>query len=124
MPDVSWRFYEMMHYPLPIRKEFFAFQTVDTSLATTRVLTPLWSWLYSPSEQMQEYIEEVARYQWLWSWIPCVQSVFLSNSITFNALQESSNIDFFVVTRSERLWTTKLYLAFVLWVVNSITKKH
>lgn len=124
MSDVSWRFYEMMHYPTPIRKEFFAFQTVDTSLVTTRVLPPLRSWLYPPSEQMQEYREEIARYQWLWSWIPCVQSVFLSNSITFNALQESSNIDFFVVTRSERLWTTKLYVSLVLWTINTITKKQ
>lgn len=105
-------FYTMMWYPIPLRSEFFAYQKNDPQ-AQMRPLQAYRSRLQPPSETMQLFLARITKRQWIWKHIPWVQSVYLANSITFNALNDSSNIDFFVVTSKKRLRTTKLLVGVV-----------
>ncbi|MDP2670102.1 MAG: hypothetical protein Q8O99_03845 [bacterium] len=105
------RFYEMTGYPVPIKKELFAFQYTVTSL---RSLSDRWSWLNPCTEQMELYRQKIQRRQWLWKALPFVESVYLSNSIVFNSLHEASNIDFFFVVTPGKLWHAKTRITTVL----------
>ncbi len=108
----------MMWYPLPLRSEFFAYQQTDHQ-ATSRPLQSFRSRVVPPDDMMQSYLSLVTKRQWIRSAIPGVESVYLANSITFNALHEWSNIDFFIVTESKRLWMTKSLVTFVFWCINT-----
>lgn len=110
-------FYAMMNYPLPLRSEFFAYQ--QTQSWYVRPLQAFWSRLEPPSEQMQVYVDLIKKRQWIRQYIPGVQSVYLANSITFNALRDNSNIDFFIVTWPRRIRTTIVLVKIVFWCINS-----
>ncbi len=109
-------FYMMMWYPIPLRSEFFAYQQTDQQ-AINRPLQSFWSRLQPPSETMQAYIALLTKRQWVWKYIPWVQSVYIANSLTFNAVHETSNIDFFIVTRNKRLWTTHVLVNIVFFII-------
>lgn len=117
------RFYEMTRYPVPLQKELFAFQDTVLSL---RSLSDRRSRLQPCSEQMSLYRQKIQRRQWLWKALPFVESVYLANSITFNALHEASNIDFFVVVTPGRLWhaKTRISLLFTFFRLGSSTRKQ
>jgi len=66
---------------------------------------------------MQKYLALITKRQWVRKYIPGVQSAYLANSISFNSIREQSNIDFFVVTSERRLWTTILFVKFVLFII-------
>lgn len=104
------RFYEMTGYPVPIQKELFAFQHTISSL---RSLSDSRSWLLGCSEQFHLYRQKIEQRQRLWKTIPFVESVYISNSMTFNALREESNIDLFIVVTKGRLWHAKTRLGIV-----------
>jgi len=107
----------MMWYPIPLRSEFFAYQQTNQQ-GISRPLQAFRSRVAQPSDLMQSYLALVSKRQWIRSYLPGVESVYLANSVTFNALRDTSNIDFFVVTWEKRLWTTKCLIDFVFWCIN------
>ena len=114
MPYDPYLFYEVMNYPAPFQKEFFAYeQAVDTLKAPDKVE---FSWA-KPCEQMEEYIAHVDKLAWLWRSLPFVEAVYLANSITFNALHDSSDIDLFIVTSEKRIWTARWVSAVMFFIL-------
>lgn len=107
-----WRFYEMMSYPIPRQKEIFAFQEVLSK--PQEQLSDRWSRAEACSEQFQQYRQRIQRRQRLWKALPFVESVYLSNSITFNALHEGSNVDVFIIVSDDRLWHAKTRISLML----------
>lgn len=112
----TYLFYEMMWYPPPFRKELFAYaQEIDimgqpSDLPFSRA---------KPCEGMEEYVAFINKCATLWKSIPYVDTIYLANSITFNALHEQSDIDLFIVTSPWRIWTARLRSAviiFLLWL--------
>ena len=59
------------------------------------------------SKYMDEYLKEVERLKSTFQSIPFVQQIFLCNSISFNALDESSDIDLFIISEPWRIRTVK-----------------
>jgi hypothetical protein len=47
---------------------------------------------------MDEYIQEIKRLESIFQSIPFIEQIFLCNSISFNALDENSDIDLFIIT--------------------------
>ena len=88
-------FYDVMKYPLPFQKEFFAYEEIVNIVKAPEKM------LFSrakPCEEMEEYIALVHKYERLRKSLPFIDMIYLSGSITFNALKEDSDIDLFVVT--------------------------
>lgn len=52
---------------------------------------------------MQEYINYIKKFRWVYRNIPFIQSIYLCNSITFNALDEDSDIDILIITKKNAL---------------------
>lgn len=100
-------FYQMMHYPVPRQKEYF----MDAPLPTKQSLPPLQQ-KFSRDEKpdlMQEYLKELQQHSALYQSLPFVEVIYLCNSLTFNALHQHSDIDFFIIVRPERIWTAKFF---------------
>ena len=48
---------------------------------------------------MEEYLQEIKRLKTTFQSIPFVEQIFLCNSITFNALDNNSDIDLFIISQ-------------------------
>jgi hypothetical protein len=92
-----------MNYPVPKNAGLF-FQYSDTERTIRKkLLKELEEQENSfsrdkKSKYMDEYLKEVERLKSTFQSIPFVQQIFLCNSISFNALDESSDIDLFIIS--------------------------
>ncbi len=108
------RFYEIMNYPVPKYAELF-FQYSDTEHTNANKLLKdtheeeqdnSFS-RDKKSEYLDEYLKEIKRLKSTFQSIPFVEQIFLCNSISFNALDENSDIDLFIVAEPWRIRTVK-----------------
>ncbi len=108
------RFYEIMNYPVPKKAELF-FQYSDTERTNLNKMLKnirkdesenFFSW-DKESEYMDEYIQEIKRLKSTFQSIPFVEQIFLCNSISFNALDNNSDIDLFIIAEPWRIRTVK-----------------
>ena len=108
------RFYEIMNYPIPKNSEMF-FQYSDTEHTNTNKILKdtnedkSWDWFSrdKKSEYMDEYLQEIKRLKSTFQSIPFVEQIFLCNSISFNAIDENSDIDLFIIAEPGRIRTVK-----------------
>ncbi len=106
------RFYEIMNYPVPKNAEIF-FQYSETE-KTKKIIKNTnedksWNWFSrdQKSKYMDEYQKEIKRLKTTFQSIPFVEQIFLCNSISFNALDENSDIDLFIIAEPGRIRTVK-----------------
>lgn len=106
------KFYEIMKYPVPKNTEVY-FQYSESKLLNPN--KNLWikklennnfSW-DKKSKYMDEYLNEIKRLKITFQSIPFVEEIYLCNSITFNALDENSDIDLFIIAEPWRIRTVK-----------------
>ncbi len=108
------RFYEIMNYPVPKNAELF-FQYSDTERTNANKILKnidedeLWNRFSrdQKSECMDEYLSEIKRLKSTFQSSPFVEQIFLCNSISFNALDENSDIDLFIIAEPGRVRTVK-----------------
>lgn len=108
------RFYEIMNYPVPKNTELF-FQYTDNQRSKMNNLLKNIDHEEQnnsfsrdkKSEYMDEYIKEIKRLKSTFQSIPFVEQIFLCNSISFNALDENSDIDVFIIAEPWRIRTVK-----------------
>ena len=108
------RFYEIMKYPVPKNNElFFQYSKTETTNANKMLKnidedeTENWFSRDQKSEYMDEYLQEIKRLKSTFQSIPFVEQIFLCNSISFNALDENSDIDLFIIAKPWRIRTVK-----------------
>lgn len=110
------RFYEIMHYPVPINAElYFQYSNISDKkkiwILDNTCNNNKNSKSFSrtkKSKNMDEYINEIKRLETIFQSIPFVEQIFLCNSLTFNALDKNSDIDLFIITKPWRIRTVKL----------------
>jgi hypothetical protein len=73
--------------------------------------TPTQGWFSrnKKNEYMDEYIRYIDKFSWLYRSLPFIQSIYLCNSITFNALNDNSDIDLFIVTKKWALRRARFF---------------
>ena len=95
-----------MGYPVPQNPEHF-FQYSDADYANINKLLktldrePINDKFSrnKKSKYMDEYLQEINRLKSVFQSIPFVDQIFLCNSITFNSLDENSDIDLFIIAK-------------------------
>lgn len=108
------RFYEIMNYPVPKNAELF-FQYSDTEHTNANKMLKKIDEegeedTFSrdkKSEYMDEYLKEIKRLKSTFQSIPFVEQIFLCNSISFNTLDDNSDIDLFIIAEPGRIRTVK-----------------
>ena len=108
------RFYEIMNYPIPKNAELFLQYTDNQRAKINNLLKDInqkdQNNSFSrdeKSEYMDEYLKEVKRLKSTLQSIPFIEQIFLCNSISFNALDNNSDIDLFIIAQPWRIWTVK-----------------
>lgn len=112
----TYLFYDVMKYPIPFNKEFFAYEEILMTVKKPGDV-PFSRWKKCPS--MQSFVDHVNKLWWLWKSLPFVDAIYLSNSMTFNCLKEDSDIDLCIVVspgrmRLARSWSNIALL--LLWL--------
>lgn len=119
-----FHFYNVMHYPLPVNKEVFSYK--EQYDCVYKGVNFSWS---SKWECFDAFLVFVKKWQGLLINLPFVKDVYLANSIVFNAVNDSSDVDLFVVSKRNRIWISRLVMSLVflfLWIkrtTNSSSKK-
>lgn len=65
----------------------------------------------------EEYWRWVRRYSWVFGLVPFLRLVMVMNGLAHGWVNERSDIDIFSVTRSNRLWTARFGMIFILTVL-------
>lgn len=105
------RFYEIMGYPIPFDAELY-FQYSSTQKSKKNLNKNVSSRHFSrdkKSQYLDEYLQEIQRLKTTFQSIPFVEQIFLCNSISFNALDENSDIDLFIIAKPWRIWSVKFW---------------
>lgn len=110
-------FYKIMKYPVPSEAEYFLFD--EKAKVDAVHIQRLGNFEKSkdfsrPVENpyMEEYRTFINKYAWLYKSLPFIKSIYLCNSITFNALKEDSDIDIFIVTKKWALRRARFFSEF------------
>lgn len=122
--QLTFRFYEVMNYPLPLEKDFFAYRS------KRKVWLPSRFSCFSRKEKsdlMQDFLAFLGKWKFLYCNFPFVEQIFLANSISFNALTPNSDIDLFVLSKEGRIWTARLLMSLILrffWLKRSAKNEY
>ena len=120
--DFSFRFYQVMGYPIPRLRKYFQYsknwfsrmKTDDSSYFEEGIKDQAFSW-DEKGDLIQDFLAFIKKWWWLYSNFPFVDQIFLANSLCFNALKARSDIDFFVVTQKWRIWTARFFMSVLMW---------
>ena len=125
------RFYEIMNYPLPKNIDLYlqfsdSIKYTNPEKANQNIHEIDSSFSRNEkSEYMDEFLQEIQRLKTTFQSIPFVEQIFLCNSISFNALDQNSDIDLFIIAKPWRIRTVKFWsmILFTLKWAKRIWKK-
>lgn len=118
-------FYKIMNYEVPRHSSYFLFEKKwrkkQEDILRAQEFPPdepKYSW-DKKNPYMDDFIAYINKFSRLYRSVPFIQSIYLCNSITFNALHEDSDIDIFIVAkkwalRRARFWSVLLFFFFGL----------
>ena len=110
--DRGFRFYRIMNYPLPKHKEYFAYkEKIKIDLSQKSEFSR-----NNKNPNMEEYVGFIDNFGFLYKNFPFVKEIYLANSITFNALKNHSDIDIFVISETNRVRLTRLFMSCMMFI--------
>lgn len=110
--DNKLRFYKIMKYPVPEQEEIFYYKKKITKKIKTEKKDKKENKEFSRAKKnplMEEYTTYIKKRSSLYQSLPFVKEIYLCNSITFNALNTSSDIDLFIICKKGALWRARFF---------------
>ena len=112
-------FYTVMDYPLPPRRKCFFYQhdlllndddkdSEQASLTEHDRIPASYPSLYQ-NELFEQMRKKLIKYRRLRRSIPFLEAVYVWNSMSFNALDQNSDIDVCIVANTWRLWHVRMW---------------
>lgn len=105
-------FYQLMNCNKPINFYVFKFLIEKKESSNIQLESNISNNKYSFDEKtdlMSEYVDFINKYGNLYKSIPFVKSIYLCNSITFNALNKESDIDIFIISKEKSMWLCRFF---------------
>ena len=118
-------FYKIMNYPIPRTPEYLLFEKKLPKPVPHWTFNKSFSW-HKKTPYMEEYASYINKFWRLYKSLPFIQSLYICNSLSFNAIKKDSDIDLFIITKKNKLWRARAFsvLFFVIfWLKRSLTKK-
>lgn len=129
-PTTPFCFYETLGYPIPTNQTPFSYDPTHLNASkenqhknqnSDALLSPLaHSNTYSSSSRstknpyLEDFLHFIQKYEPLYRQLPFIHAIYLANSITFNALKSSSDIDLFIITEPKRLRLARLRISGIM----------
>ena len=89
--------YKIMNYPIPDSKSPFSRSKENPHL--------------------EQFLQIIHQRQRIFRYIPFIETVFLANSLSFNACKENSDIDLFIITKPKHLRTARLLTSLIMAIL-------
>lgn len=64
------------------------------------------------AEFARKFWQKVKRWWWLFSWVPFLEGVALSNTLSYGNVGDNSDIDLAIITKANRLWIARAFFSF------------
>lgn len=101
-----------MWYIYPKNKEkFFLSEELLENVSDIKNYKPKYQ-----KEWIQDYVDIINKYGWIYRNIPFVKSIYISNSLSFGNIHKGSDIDLFVVAKSNRIWLVKFFTSMIFFI--------
>ena len=107
-------FYKIMNYDVPHHSSYFLFEKKwwkkQEDILRGQEFPPdeqKYSW-DQKNPYMDDFLKYINKFNRLYRSVPFIKSIYLCNSISFNALQADSDIDIFIVAKKWALWRARL----------------
>ena len=107
-------FYKIMNYDVPHHSSYFLFEKKwwkkQEDILRGQEFPPdeqKYSW-DQKNPYMDDFLKYINKFNRLYRSVPFIKSIYLCNSISFNALQADSDIDIFIITKKWALWRARL----------------
>lgn len=106
-------------------------QAIDEMPEINQENNNLWYGSFVPDRLQREklakkYWQLVGKRRWIFSNIPFLKQVFVSNTLAYNNVHSNSDIDLLIIGQNNHLWTVRAFLLFWLnllgWRVRGIRK--
>lgn len=142
-------YYDIFSYPLTISEiyEFSCYKTIDRTpmnrleeildelvqkgylykLEQFYALTNALEWVQARKENNKralKYLKRAHKMTRLMTCFPYVRGVFVSGSLSKNVMPLDGDIDYFIVTKPQRLWITRTFLVLFKKIFLFNSKKH
>ncbi len=107
-----------MKYPIPTQEYFFYYNNnIENKKQIPREIE-IKDQFSRPEKDplMEEYIQEINKYENIFKSIPFVSEIYLCNSITFNKLNENSDIDLFIITNNKSIRRARFFSLLIFWL--------
>lgn len=121
-------FYDIMKYPFP-KKAYFILKEEKNLIKEPKKSNYSKELDFSREKKcnnLEKYIDFINKYSWVYKSLPFVKNIYLSNSITFNALKKWSDIDLFFIVKKNRLWLARFFSVIIFqifWIRSFRNKK-
>jgi len=116
-------FYDIMNYEVPQPKELF-FLSLDIHDKAFYVY-PKKDQNFSrsnKSQHMDDFIKKINKFGFLYKSLPFIKAIYICNSLTFNKVDEESDIDLFIICQEKRLWIARFFSVFFFFILR--LKRH
>jgi hypothetical protein len=68
------------------------------------------------NEHENELFQRAEKYAQILSWIPGVRMISVVNSLSMNATDQDSDIDFFLIVQPGNIWFVRFFATLILWI--------
>jgi hypothetical protein len=103
------------------------FNFMIAQYVTQGFLQEKWGYYFLPGREMiveerrkkvvpiERLLKKASRASRLINWIPCLEAIFICNSIASETATNQSDIDFFIITKSGRTWLVRFFSNVILY---------
>ncbi len=125
MSDIIPIFYKIMKYPVPIEKEQYVYISESKYWKKYPHNTHNWTKFSreEPNERLKDYIEYINKRWRLYRSLPFVRQIYLCNSISFNALHDTSDIDIYIIAQHRYVWLARFFSVFMFRITKNKRSK-
>jgi len=114
-------FYKIMGYPVPtefhnflydVPKKYNSYYNANNTDRQSLSRT-------TTNEYMEEYINYINKFSRLYKSLPFIKTIYLCNSISFNALHNNSDIDLFIVTNNNAIRRARFFSVLLFFFIGA-----
>ncbi len=78
----------------------------------------------TPEEREIFLMEKTKKYSKLLSYVPWILLVWVGNSVAMNTAHKDSDIDLFIITQENRIWTVRILTTFLIGIMGQRKTAH
>ncbi len=97
-------------------RQFFSIFWKNINKKELEIIKWKLSWNLDKNQKSHSLIQKVNKYKFIFQLSPFIKEVFICNNIAFWSANSDSDIDLFIITKNDKIWTARLLLSFFIHI--------